>query len=166
MFYLNVNKLFLEVQFKYEDFGPLSPKTTKADDSKTFTVNRPARNKRLESDKEEQNWTDNETTPLAESCQPPTHRYNNPRYQHTYSDHRASIASAPPSTTRSGSISTITGVPIHLTILYNHFGKLLQQARPICNPLPPTTPSTTTTPTRSNYRTFNRIIKLTINNYR
>ncbi|XP_008204830.2 ras-specific guanine nucleotide-releasing factor 2 isoform X1 [Nasonia vitripennis] len=98
-----------EVQFTYEDVGPLSPKTFKPDHVKKFPLNRPPRNKRLESDKEEKSWTDDETTPLAESCQPTIHRFNNPRNHHTYSDHRASIASAPPSTTRSGSISTITG---------------------------------------------------------
>lgn len=113
MFNFNINQLLLEVQFTYEDLCPLSPKNSKPEYTKKFPLNRPPRNKRLESDKEEQSWTDDETTPLAESCQPSIHRYSNPRNHQIYSDHRASIASAPPSTTRSGSISTITGVNIY-----------------------------------------------------
>ncbi|XP_058792111.1 ras-specific guanine nucleotide-releasing factor 2-like isoform X1 [Phymastichus coffea] len=98
------NKIKDEVQVKYEELST-SPKLEKLNHALENQINRFVFRKRLESDKEDYSWTDDESTANMESYHSTLHRYNNRTYRHN-SDHRASIASAPPSTVKSGSIST------------------------------------------------------------
>lgn len=82
---------------------PQSVESDKPDTPRTPTF---ALNKEAETSKGEQSTPgDNESSPspkqVSQSAQ---------QQQHQYPEHRASIASAPPCTARSGSISTITGV--------------------------------------------------------
>ncbi|XP_044017222.1 ras-specific guanine nucleotide-releasing factor 2-like isoform X2 [Aphidius gifuensis] len=86
-----------EVQFTYDDPSPLSPshKASPSPSPKTF---RSPRGKRLDSDKDDTAWIDDETaSPIEPYCA-------NHHQQHSEL-HRASIASAPAATLRSGSIS-------------------------------------------------------------
>lgn len=96
------------MQFKYEELCTPSPKIEKLDHPPETPTNRLPLRKRLESDKEEHSWTDDESTPTNEAYHPTSHRYNHRIHHH--SDHRASIVSAPPCTMRSGSISAMSGV--------------------------------------------------------
>ncbi|XP_014212900.1 ras-specific guanine nucleotide-releasing factor 2-like isoform X2 [Copidosoma floridanum] len=94
------------VHFWYKEICPPSPKTPKVDNTRKQSPCRQTRG-RLESDKDENSWTDEETTPRAEFFQP-LQGHDNHHHPH-YSDHRPSVASTLPSTSRSGSISTIAG---------------------------------------------------------
>ncbi|XP_048505314.1 ras-specific guanine nucleotide-releasing factor 2-like isoform X3 [Athalia rosae] len=98
-----------DVQFTYEDPPPPSPKSPRPE-WLTKSPKSP-RGRRLCSEKEDSNWTDDEATPPAELYHHHCGQHNNHHnhHNHHYSEHRASIASAPPASMRSGSISTITG---------------------------------------------------------
>lgn len=90
--------LFIEVQFTYDDPSPLSPSHKASPSPKTF---RSPRGKRLDSDKDDTAWIDDETaSPIEPYCANHHHHHQ----QHSEL-HRASIASAPATSLRSGSIS-------------------------------------------------------------
>ncbi|XP_046610239.1 ras-specific guanine nucleotide-releasing factor 2-like [Neodiprion virginianus] len=98
-----------EVQFTYDDPPPPSPKSSMRSECPSKSPKSP-RGRRFCLEKDDSNWTDEESTPPADlyqhHCQ---HNNHHNHHSHHYSEHRASIASAPPASMRSGSISTITG---------------------------------------------------------
>ena len=108
---MNIKQILLirlDVQFTYEDpLPPASPKSPKYNTRSKTNVRSP-RTRRLGSDRDEQAWTDDESAPSSELYIGQYH-YNHQHGQHQ-SDHRASIASAPATAMRSGSITTTTGV--------------------------------------------------------
>ncbi|XP_034943189.1 ras-specific guanine nucleotide-releasing factor 2-like [Chelonus insularis] len=92
-----------EVQFTYDD-TPLSPKSPKF--SPRSKISRNQRYKRRDSDKDELNWTDEDTAPPNDSNYVGHNRIHG---QYHSDPHRDSITSAPPASVRSGSISTAIG---------------------------------------------------------
>ncbi|XP_012281932.1 ras-specific guanine nucleotide-releasing factor 2 [Orussus abietinus] len=94
-----------DVQFVYDDPPSVSPKSPKADRSTKSP--RSTRGRRIHSDKDDQGWIEDESNASVEFCHHNCHHVN--LQGHHASEHRASVVSAPPTSIRSGSISTITG---------------------------------------------------------
>lgn len=86
-----------DVQFTYDDPSPLSPSPKASPSMKNF---KSPREKRLDSDNDT-TWIDDDNSSPSE---PYLGQYSNQIHQHS-ENHRASIASAPAPSTRSGSIS-------------------------------------------------------------
>ncbi|XP_024946979.1 ras-specific guanine nucleotide-releasing factor 2 isoform X3 [Cephus cinctus] len=100
-----------EVQFVYDQ--PETPSHKSSSDWMLARSQRSSRGRRRDSDKEE-SWTDGESTPpaipssaTAELFQ--QHSRHGNYHEHHSMEHRQSIASAPGTAMRSGSISTMTG---------------------------------------------------------
>ncbi|XP_017765392.1 PREDICTED: ras-specific guanine nucleotide-releasing factor 2-like [Eufriesea mexicana] len=101
-------------QFTYDDSDPGTPRQVK-EETPTMTPTTP-KEKTMEAsesevskqEKEKQHTKETESSSSAARPSSPPHNQQKPPYHH-YNEHRSSIASAPAATTRSGSISTITG---------------------------------------------------------
>ncbi|XP_043277433.1 ras-specific guanine nucleotide-releasing factor 2-like isoform X2 [Venturia canescens] len=94
-----------EVQFTYDNpVPPASPKSAKSSPRLRSNVRSP-RTRRLDSDREEQAWTDEENLISSGDIY---HCHHSHQHGH-HAEHRASTASAPATSMRIGSITTPTG---------------------------------------------------------